>query len=49
MKSPRALIKGEYPKIFWTPCVVDTLNLVLKNICAAKNIEKNEVTYDECS
>ena len=49
MKSPRALIKGEYPKIFWTPCVVDTLNLVLKNICAAKNIEKNEVTYEECN
>ena len=49
MKSARALIEGEYPKIFWTPCVVHTLNLVLKNICAAKNIEKNEVTYEECS
>ena len=60
MKSARALIKGGYPKIFWTPCVVHTLNLALKNICAAKNTEKtlikkkkntekNEVTYDECS
>ena len=49
MKSVGALIEGEYPKIFWTPCVVHTLNLALKNICAAKNTEKNEVTYDECS
>ena len=49
MKSARALIEGEYPKIFWTPCVVHTLNLALKNICAAKNTEKNEVTYEECS
>ena len=49
MKSARALIKGEYPKIFWTPCVVHTLNLTLKNICATKNIEKNKVTYEECS
>ncbi|XP_050280615.1 uncharacterized protein LOC126721609 [Quercus robur] len=49
MKSIGALIEGEYPKIFWTPCVVHTLNLVLKNICIAKNTEKNEVTYGECS
>ncbi|XP_075659018.1 uncharacterized protein LOC142628868 [Castanea sativa] len=44
-----SLIESEYPKIFWTPCVVHTLNLALKNICAAKNTEKNEVTYEECS
>ena len=49
MKSAGTLIEGEYTKIFWTPCVVHTLNLVLKNICTAKNIEKNEVTYEECS
>ncbi|XP_023906154.1 uncharacterized protein LOC112017929 [Quercus suber] len=49
MKSAGALIEGEYSKIFWTPCVVHTLNLALKNICAAKNFEKNEVTYEECS
>ena len=40
MKSAGALIEGEYPKIFWTPRVVHTLNLALKNICAAKNTEK---------
>ena len=42
MKSAGALIEGEYPKIFWTPCVLHTLNLALKNICAAKNTKKNE-------
>ena len=42
MKSAGALIEGEYPKIFWTPCVVHTLNLALKNICVAKNTKKNE-------
>ena len=36
-------------KIFWTPCVVHTFNLVLKNICVAKNTKKNEVTFEECS
>ena len=49
IKATRALIEGEYPKIFWILCVVHTLNLALKNICTAKNIEKNEVTYEECS
>ena len=49
MKSAGALIEGEYPKIFWTPCVVHTFNLVLKNICEAKNTEKNEAIYEECS
>ena len=46
MKFVGALIEGEFPKIFWTPCLVHTLNLVLKNICAAKNTKKNQVTYE---
>ena len=46
MKFVGALIEGEFPKIFWTPCLVHTLNLVLKNICAAKNTKKNKVTYE---
>ena len=49
MKFTRAFIKCKYPKIFWTPCVVHTLNLGLNNICAVKNTKKNEVTYEECS
>ena len=27
MKAARSLIEAEYPHIFWTPCVVHTLNL----------------------
>jgi len=42
------LIELEFPSIYWTPCVVYTLNLALKNICAAKNTEKNSVVYDQC-
>ena len=49
MKVVGAHIKGEYSKIFWTTCAVHTHNLALKNICAAKNTEKNEVTYEEHS
>ena len=49
MKFTRAFIECEYPKIFWTHCVVHTLNLALKNICAVKNTKKNKVTYEECS
>ena len=33
------LIEAEFPSIYWIPCVVHTLNLALKNICAAKNCE----------
>ena len=36
IKAAKALIEGDFPKIFWTPCVVHTLNLALKNICATK-------------
>ena len=42
------LVEAQFPHIFWTPCVVHTLNLALKNICAAKHTEANEITYDEC-
>jgi hypothetical protein len=44
----RTLIEQIYPHIFWTPCVVHTLNLALQNICAAKNIENNQIAYHEC-
>ncbi|XP_021644962.2 uncharacterized protein LOC110638655 [Hevea brasiliensis] len=37
-----------FSHIYWTPCVVHTLNLALKNICAAKNLEINQETYDVC-
>ncbi|KAJ7971487.1 Dimer_Tnp_hAT domain-containing protein [Quillaja saponaria] len=47
-KAVGMLIEVDYPQIFWTPCVVHTLNLALKNICAAKNTERNEIAYAEC-
>ncbi|KAK9047552.1 hypothetical protein V6N11_053391 [Hibiscus sabdariffa] len=43
------IIESMYPHIYWTPCVVHTLNLALKNICSAKNTEGNEETYDLCN
>ena len=48
-KAPGAIMEEHYPHIFWTYCVVHTLNLVLKNICAVKNTEVNEITYEECN
>ncbi|XP_028062407.1 uncharacterized protein LOC114265772 [Camellia sinensis] len=42
------LIESKYSIIFWTPCVVHTLNLALKNICALKEIEGIAFAYDEC-
>ncbi|XP_028062259.1 uncharacterized protein LOC114265639 [Camellia sinensis] len=43
-----SIIQGNYPKIFWTPCVVHTLNLALKNIYAANEIGVTAYAYDEC-
>ncbi|XP_028551307.1 uncharacterized protein LOC110102601 [Dendrobium catenatum] len=48
MIGPSNVVQQTYPHIFWTPCVVHTLNLALKNICAAKNTEANEIIYAEC-
>jgi len=36
-KGAGMIVEQKYNHIFWTPCVVHTLNLALKNICAAKN------------
>ena len=49
MKAARSIVEAEYPHIFWSPCVVHTLNLVLRNICAPKNSLQNEVVYNECN
>ncbi|XP_050385846.1 uncharacterized protein LOC126802279 [Argentina anserina] len=43
-----ALVESKYPTIFWTPCVVHTLNLALKNICTPSNISQNMDVYDAC-
>ena len=48
-KAARMLVEAQFPHIFWTPCVVHTLNLALKDICAPKNSESNVEVYLECS
>ena len=48
-KAAGDLIEGRFPHIYWTPCVVHTLNLALKNICAARYVEENQETYEECN
>jgi hypothetical protein len=48
-KGVGILIEAEFKQIFWTPCVDHTLNLALKNICAAKDIDGNEEVYVECN
>ncbi|XP_068312172.1 uncharacterized protein [Pyrus communis] len=45
-KAAGLLIEAHYPHIFWTPCVVHTLNLALKSICTPK---QTEVSYDDCN
>jgi hypothetical protein len=47
-KATGLIIEAEFPNIYWTPCIVHTLNLALKNICAASNIERNNEVYEEC-
>ncbi|XP_028080801.1 uncharacterized protein LOC114282356 [Camellia sinensis] len=48
-KAAGHLIEAQFPHIFWTPCVVHTLNPALKNICAAMNVENNSVAFEECN
>jgi len=48
-KATCMIIENKFYAIYWTPYVVHTLNLALKNICAAKDAEKNNVTYEQCS
>ena len=48
-KAAGMLIESEFASIYWSPCVVHTLNLALQNICAAKNTEKNRDIYHQCS
>ncbi|XP_034217389.1 uncharacterized protein LOC117628957 [Prunus dulcis] len=45
-RAARLFVKARYPNIFWTLCVVHTLNLVLKSICSPK---QNDDWYDKCS
>jgi len=48
-KTSGMIVENEFLAIYWTSCVVHTLNLALKNYCATKDVEKNNVTYEQCS
>lgn len=44
-KAAGLSIEGMYPHIFWTPCVVHSLNLALKSIC---DPSEKSPQYDQC-
>ncbi|XP_062196874.1 uncharacterized protein LOC133899819 [Phragmites australis] len=44
-KGAGLLVQAEYNTIFWTPCVVHTLNLALKNICEPKQPKNDEEAF----
>lgn len=44
-KAAGAIIENKFPSIFWTPCVVHCLNLVLKSICEPS---EKATHYSEC-
>ncbi|XP_028060347.1 uncharacterized protein LOC114263958 [Camellia sinensis] len=44
-KHARLSIENKYPHIFWTPCVVHSLNLALKSICTPPD---KATQYDQC-
>ncbi|XP_026441584.1 uncharacterized protein LOC113340676 [Papaver somniferum] len=48
-KSAGLLVEGHFKHIFWTPCVVHTLNLALKNICHPRDIRTNVLVYEGCA
>ena len=48
-KVAGALVNTRFPHIFWTPCVVHTLNLALKNICRPSTIAAHEVAFEACN
>ncbi|GKD51872.1 hAT dimerization domain, ribonuclease H-like domain protein, partial [Tanacetum coccineum] len=48
-KAAGQLIESQFPHIYWTPCVVHTLNLAVKNICSPNNVETNALAYEQCS
>ncbi|KAL4205529.1 hypothetical protein AMTRI_Chr01g137760 [Amborella trichopoda] len=46
-KSAGLIIEATHPHIFWTPCVVHTLNLALKNLCSPADTPENRDRYEE--
>ena len=41
-------MEAKFRHIFWTPCVVHTLNLALKNICAPSTHPRYDDVIEQC-
>ncbi|KAK2643794.1 hypothetical protein Ddye_018989 [Dipteronia dyeriana] len=47
-KAAGLLVESKFLHIFWTPCVVCTLNLALRSICSPSPYPKYDDIMDEC-
>ncbi|TXG72452.1 hypothetical protein EZV62_001031 [Acer yangbiense] len=47
-KAAGLLVEAKYRHIFWTPCVVHTLNLALKNICSPSTHPRHDDVIEQC-
>ena len=41
-------MEAKFRHIFWTPCVIHTLNLALKNICAPSTHPRYDDVMEQC-
>ncbi|KAK0582263.1 hypothetical protein LWI29_023555 [Acer saccharum] len=47
-KAAGLLVESKFPQIFWTPCVVHTLNLTLRSICSPSPHPKYDDIMEKC-
>ena len=47
-KAVGHIVEAKFRHIFWTPCVVHTLNLALKNICAPSTHPRYDDVMEQC-
>ncbi|KAH7565899.1 hypothetical protein JRO89_XS08G0035200 [Xanthoceras sorbifolium] len=47
-KAAGLLVEAKFQHIFWTPCVVHTLNLALKNICSPSSHPRYNDVMEQC-
>ena len=47
-KAAKHIMEAKFRHIFWTPCVVHTLNLALKNICAPSTHPRYDDVMEQC-
>ena len=47
-KAVGHIVESKFQHIFWTPCVVHSLNLALKSICAPSTHPRYEDVMEQC-